>query len=71
MRMTLLVSSASLLWSWHHPPRSYTWRPPPSEVGTEERWDAVVEATVDLANAYESLGPRVEGSADGTLIAKD
>jgi len=42
------------------------------EGGTEERWDAVVEATVDLANAYESLGPMArEGSQNGELVAKD
>jgi len=40
------------------------------EVGTEEKWDGVVEASVDLANAYESLGPRTREGSDA-LVAKD
>ena len=43
------------------------------ETESERRWDAVVEATVELADAYESLGPRekTEGLAAGSLVAKD
>lgn len=45
------------------------------ETGSEKRWDGVVEATVELCDAYESLGPRekTEGLAagSGNLVAKD
>lgn len=41
----------------------------------EKEWDAVVQQTIDLVDAYESLGPRerTEGLAAGTgeLVAKD
>lgn len=43
--------------------------------GTEARWDEVVDATVELADAYESLGPmeRTEGLAAGSgeVVARD
>lgn len=45
------------------------------EHGREEQWNEIVEATVQLADAYESLGPKakIEGLAagTGTLVAKD
>ena len=48
---------------------------PKWESGTEVEWNAVVEMTVDLVDAYETLGPRerTEGLAGGSgdLVAKD
>jgi tetratricopeptide (TPR) repeat protein len=48
---------------------------PKWESGTEAQWDAVVDQTVDLVDAYESLGPRerTEGlsAGSGELVAKD
>ena len=48
---------------------------PKWESGTEAQWDAVVEQTIDLVDAYETLGPRerTEGLAAGSgeLVAKD
>lgn len=43
------------------------------ETESEKRWDGVVEATIELCDAYESLGPmeRVDGMSAGTLVAKD
>lgn len=45
------------------------------EYESEERWEAVVEATVRLCDSYESLGPqeRTEGLAAGAgeVVAKD
>ncbi|KAF2789234.1 TPR-like protein [Melanomma pulvis-pyrius CBS 109.77] len=45
------------------------------ENGAESRWNAVVDHTIDLVDAYESLGPRerTEGLAAGSgeLVAKD
>jgi len=45
------------------------------EHGTEKQWDGVVDATIDLADAYESLGSmeRTEGlgAGAGELVAKD
>lgn len=44
------------------------------ETDSEARWNAVVDATVDLCDAYESLGPMVttEGLGAGeALVAKD
>ncbi|KAK7611642.1 hypothetical protein BKA81DRAFT_384437 [Phyllosticta paracitricarpa] len=45
------------------------------ETTTEDRWNEVVEATVELVDAYETLGPRekTEGLAagSGALVAKD
>ncbi|PNS21005.1 hypothetical protein CAC42_3342 [Sphaceloma murrayae] len=41
----------------------------------ERRWNEVVEATVELCEAYESLGPRERteglGAGDGAVVAKD
>ncbi|KAH7071915.1 hypothetical protein BKA63DRAFT_516613 [Paraphoma chrysanthemicola] len=48
---------------------------PKWESGTEAEWNAVVEQTIDLVDAYETLGPRerTEGLAAGSgeLVAKD
>lgn len=48
---------------------------PEWEASTEARWNAVVDATVELADAYESLGQmgKTEGLAAGSgeLVAKD
>ncbi|KAF2010321.1 TPR-like protein [Aaosphaeria arxii CBS 175.79] len=48
---------------------------PKWESGTEAQWKAVVDQTIDLVDAYESLGPRerTEGLAAGSgeLVAKD
>jgi tetratricopeptide (TPR) repeat protein len=48
---------------------------PKWESGTEAQWNAVVDQTIDLVDAYESLGPRerTEGLAAGSgeLVAKD
>ncbi|CAN9438012.1 unnamed protein product [Alternaria alternata] len=48
---------------------------PKWESGTEVEWNAVVEMTMDLLDAYETLGPRerTEGLAAGSgeLVAKD
>ncbi|KAF2109877.1 hypothetical protein BDV96DRAFT_604365 [Lophiotrema nucula] len=48
---------------------------PKWESGTEEQWNAVVDQTIDLVDAYESLGgrERTEGLAAGSgeLVAKD
>ncbi|KAF2502843.1 TPR-like protein [Lophium mytilinum] len=45
------------------------------ETGSKEQWQGVVDATVELADAYESLGEmeRTEGLAAGSgeLVAKD
>lgn len=45
------------------------------ETKTEKEWDAVAQQTVDLVDAYETLGPRerTEGLAAGSgeLVAKD
>ncbi|KAL9580831.1 MAG: hypothetical protein Q9212_004258 [Teloschistes hypoglaucus] len=39
---------------------------------TEGQWNEAVDATVELADAYESLGERRrEGSAEGELVMKD
>jgi tetratricopeptide (TPR) repeat protein len=40
------------------------------EVGTEEQWDRVVEATVDLADAYETLGPKTREGSE-SVVMKD
>ncbi|RPA93657.1 TPR-like protein [Choiromyces venosus 120613-1] len=41
--------------------------------GTEKEWDELVDATVDLVDAYQSLGEmeRTEGLGAGELVAKD
>ncbi|USP75595.1 hypothetical protein yc1106_02869 [Curvularia clavata] len=48
---------------------------PKWEAGTEAEWNAVVDMTVDLVDAYESLGPRerTEGlsAGSGEVVAKD
>jgi tetratricopeptide (TPR) repeat protein len=48
---------------------------PKWESGTEQTWNAVVDQTIDLVDAYETLGPRerTEGLAAGSgeLVAKD
>jgi tetratricopeptide (TPR) repeat protein len=48
---------------------------PKWESGTEAGWNAVVDQTIDLVDAYETLGPRdrTEGLAAGSgeLVAKD
>ncbi|KAF2127629.1 TPR-like protein [Dothidotthia symphoricarpi CBS 119687] len=48
---------------------------PKWESGTEKQWDVVVDQTIDLVDAYETLGPRErsEGLAAGSgeLVAKD
>ncbi|KAL2352634.1 hypothetical protein BJ546DRAFT_988358 [Cryomyces antarcticus] len=45
------------------------------ESGSESRWDEAVDATVELCDAYESLGPRERteglGAGGGELVAKD
>ena len=44
------------------------------ETDSERRWDAVVDSTIELCDAYESLGPMetTEGLAAGqALVAKD
>ncbi|KAI4198463.1 MAG: hypothetical protein LQ350_005258 [Teloschistes chrysophthalmus] len=39
---------------------------------TEEQWNEAVDATVELVDAYESLGQRRrEGSAEGELVMRD
>jgi len=40
---------------------------------TEKQWDELVDATVELADAYESLGQleRTEGLGAGEMVAKD
>jgi hypothetical protein len=48
---------------------------PKWESGSEAEWNAVVDQTIDLVDAYETLGPRerTEGLAAGSgeLVAKD
>ncbi|OAL47532.1 TPR-like protein [Pyrenochaeta sp. DS3sAY3a] len=48
---------------------------PKWDSGTEAEWNAVVDQTIDLVDAYETLGPRerTEGLAAGSgeLVAKD
>ncbi|KAF2732131.1 TPR-like protein [Polyplosphaeria fusca] len=48
---------------------------PKWESGTEKQWNSVVDQTIDLVDAYETLGPRerTEGLAAGSgeLVAKD
>lgn len=48
---------------------------PKWESGTEATWNSVVDQTIDLVDAYETLGPRerTEGLAAGSgeLVAKD
>ncbi|KAK5002334.1 hypothetical protein LTR28_011549, partial [Elasticomyces elasticus] len=43
------------------------------ETESESRWNEVVDATIELCDAYESLGPRerTEGLGAGQLVAKD
>lgn len=45
------------------------------ETESEKRWNEVVESTVELSDAYESLGPREKseglGAGGGALVAKD
>ncbi|PVH99731.1 TPR-like protein [Periconia macrospinosa] len=45
------------------------------ESSSEKEWDAVVQQTVDLLDAYESLGPRERteglGAGSGEVVAKD
>lgn len=45
------------------------------ETSTEVQWDGVVDATIELVDAYESLGPRDRteglGAGSGELVAKD
>lgn len=45
------------------------------ETDTEARWNEVVDATVSLCDAYESLGPKekIEGlsAGEGVMVAKD
>jgi tetratricopeptide (TPR) repeat protein len=45
------------------------------EHGTEAQWDRVVDATIDLVSAYESLGPRERteglGAGEGELVMKE
>ncbi|KAI5818177.1 hypothetical protein BZA77DRAFT_307549 [Pyronema omphalodes] len=40
---------------------------------TEKEWEEVVDATIELVDAYESLGPmeRTDGLGAGELVAKD
>lgn len=53
------------------------WRAVTTQPGWEtesvKRWDRVVDATIELCDAYESLGPRekTDGLAAGSLVAKD
>ncbi len=46
-----------------------------AETGTEAQWDEVVDATIELADAYESLGPmeRTEGlgAGEGQVVARN
>ncbi len=75
-RLWLLVSKLSL---WRNDPSSAlsahekAWRavisPPGWEGGTETQWEEVVDATVELADAYESLGPMER--TEGEVVAKD
>jgi len=45
------------------------------DVDNESRWNDVVDATVSLCDAYESLGPREKseglGAGEGSMVAKD
>ncbi|KAH7128225.1 hypothetical protein B0J11DRAFT_613479 [Dendryphion nanum] len=45
------------------------------ENGSEERWNEVVERTIELVDAYESFGPRERleglGAGSGELVARD
>lgn len=45
------------------------------ETESERRWNDVVDATIELCDAYESLGPREKneglGAGEGALVAKD
>jgi tetratricopeptide (TPR) repeat protein len=58
--------------------REKAWRAvtsqPKWETGTEKQWEGVVQQTIDLVDAYETLGPRerTEGLAAGTgeLVCK-
>jgi len=40
---------------------------------TEKQWDELVDATVELADAYENFGQmeRTEGLGAGEMVAKD
>ncbi|CAA9960548.1 tetratricopeptide repeat domain protein [Pyrenophora teres f. maculata] len=48
---------------------------PKWESGSEQVWNAVVDMTIDLVDAYETLGPRDRteglGAGSGELVAKD
>ncbi|KAK8217248.1 hypothetical protein M8818_001501 [Zalaria obscura] len=77
-----LVSKLAL---WRKKPSSAleahekAWRAVTNQPGwdseSEARWNEVVDATVELCDAYESLGPREKteglGAGDGALVAKD
>ena len=85
----LITSSAPLwqmvsrLALWRNKPTSAldaeekAWRVVTSQPGweteSEQRWDAVVEATIRLCDSYESLGERerTEGMGAGEMVAKD
>lgn len=42
------------------------------EMGEKEGWEKVVQATVDLVDAYENFGMQTkEGAEDGVVVAKD
>jgi tetratricopeptide (TPR) repeat protein len=48
---------------------------PKWESGTEDGWNVVVQQTIDLVDAYETMGPRERteglGAGSGELVAKD
>lgn len=79
----LLWRLVSKLGLWRNKPSSAldaeekAWRVITSQPGweteNEGRWDEVVEATIRLADSYESLGPkeRTEGMGAGESVAKD
>ena len=82
---TLLWRTVAKLALYRHRPSSAleahekAWRAvvsqPGWEHGTEKQWDGVVDATIDLADAYESFGSmeRTEGlgAGAGGLVAED
>jgi len=41
-------------------------------MGEKEGWEKLVQATVDLVDAYENFGPQTrEGGVDDGVVAKD
>ncbi|KAF2417429.1 TPR-like protein [Tothia fuscella] len=74
-KMALLRNKPSTALEAHEKAWRAVTTQPGWEHGTEDKWDGVVDATVDLVGAYESLGPRERteglGAGGGEFVMKD